>query len=168
MQPRVPLALLNTIAILAMIICMVIHVCEHDTASKGAESPTRKDGEGAEGVRTPRIAPRSDYVIRKCLVTAYCPCRRCCGRHANGRTAGKTNAWKMIGVATFWNAIPKWTIVDIPGIGKKVVDDNGSAMERSWKRGVYHIDVRMPYHYQARNYGVKYMDVKIYDEGKGK
>jgi len=157
------LCFINLILTLVLAIGLMVHTMP-EQASVEAQEPL------TEYLVPPVPTPEPTLVyiktIRRARISAYCPCRRCCGRHANGRTAGKTNAWRMVGVATHWDAIPKWRIVDIPGIGKKIVDDNGSAMERSWKRGIYHIDVRMKYHWQARNFGVKYLDVKLYRKAK--
>ncbi len=58
--------------------------------------------------------------------------------------------------------MPYGTLVNIPGIGFRKVDDTGPAMKRSWAKGRYHIDVRMKYFYQARRWGLKSMDVKLY------
>lgn len=95
-------------------------------------------------------------------VTAYEPSRISCGKFANGRTSTNTNAWRTTGVATDPRAIPYGTVVDIPGIGKRVVDDCGSAMRRSWNRGIYHIDVRKTYVWQCRQWGTKILMVKLY------
>lgn len=95
------------------------------------------------------------------LVTGYCPCRRCCGRFANGRTSTGTSAWKP-GVAADPDILPYGTVVEVPGYGTHMVDDTGIAMRRSWRRrGRLHIDLRFTYHYQARNWGVRYLRVRI-------
>ncbi len=98
----------------------------------------------------------------KARVTAYEPSKRCCGRFADGKTSTGGNAWKMDGCAAYPGALPYGTLVHIPGIGFRKVDDTGPAMRRSWARGRYHIDVRMKYFYQARRWGLKSMDVKLY------
>lgn len=95
-------------------------------------------------------------------ITAYCPCRICCKGHSDGRTAKMQNAWRMDGCSTAFAAIPAWTMVRIPGIGLKKVDDTGGAMRKSWKKGVYHIDVRMTYHWQAQRYGTEWHRVELY------
>jgi 3D (Asp-Asp-Asp) domain-containing protein len=63
------------------------------------------------------------------------------------------NAWKMDGCAVDPSAIPYGTLVWVPAVGWRVADDTGSAMKRSWKKGVYHVDVRMGTVWQARRWG---------------
>jgi len=100
-------------------------------------------------------------------VTAYEPSARCCGPYANGRTSIGQNAWVMDGVAADPIAIPYGTYCLVPGVGGKTVDDTGSAMRESWRsNGRYHIDVRVPYYSQAKRWGVKYLDVKLYKKIK--
>ncbi len=98
----------------------------------------------------------------KARVTAYEPSRRSCGRFADGKTSTGGNAWKMDGCAAYPGAVPYGALVHIPGVGFRKVDDTGPAMRRSWARGRYHIDVRMKYYYQARRWGSRNMDVKLY------
>lgn len=100
----------------------------------------------------------------RALVTAYCPCARCCGRHANGRTSIGTTAWRP-GMAADPRAVPYGTLVEVPGYGTYPIDDTGGAMRQSWRRrGVIHIDIRMTYHWQAREWGRRYMTIRIYDQ----
>lgn len=100
-------------------------------------------------------------------VTAYEPSARCCGQYANGRTSIGQNAWVMDGVAADPRAIPYGTYCVVPGVGGRTVDDTGGAMRQSWRsNGRYHIDVRVPYYGQAKRWGVKYLDVKLYKKIK--
>jgi 3D (Asp-Asp-Asp) domain-containing protein len=86
-------------------------------------------------------------------VTAYEPSRVSCGIFADGKTSTRRNAWKMDGCAVDPEAIPYGTLVWVPGVGWRMADDTGSAMKRSWKKGVYHIDVRMGTVSQCRRWG---------------
>jgi len=96
-------------------------------------------------------------------ITAYEPSRRSCGSFANGKTSTGDNAWKMDGVAVAPQAIPYGTKIWIPGIGFREADDTGSAMKDSWREDrQVHIDVRMTYYYQARNWGVQHDVVYLY------
>lgn len=98
------------------------------------------------------------------MVTAYCPCRRCCGRHANGRTATGSSAWRR-GAAADPAAIPYGTRIFVEGYGYVRIDDTGGRMRRVWRqRGLLQIDIRMTYHWQARQWGRKFMRVRIYDK----
>lgn len=107
--------------------------------------------------------PERKYREVWATVTAYCPCARCCGRSADGRTSLGLSAWRP-GIAADPAAVPYGTEVYIEGYGLAVVDDTGGAMRRAWRRkGTIHLDVRMTYHYEARQWGQKVMKVKIYE-----
>jgi 3D (Asp-Asp-Asp) domain-containing protein len=90
-------------------------------------------------------------------VTAYEPSVVSCGAWADGRTATMRNAWKIDGCAVDPNAIPYGSMIWIPGIGWRLADDTGSAMKKSWKKGIYHVDVRMSTVWQARRWGSQSM-----------
>ena len=69
----------------------------------------------------------------------------------------------MDGVAADPGVIPYRTLVWVPGVGWREVDDTGSAMRKSWRsEGVVHIDVRMAYTYQARRWGVRRLPIRLY------
>lgn len=98
------------------------------------------------------------------LTTAYCPCSKCCGSQSPGITSIGKNAWST-GLAADPEYLDYGTKVFIPGYGLSVVDDTGGAMRRHWRRnGILHIDVRLTYHYEARQWGKQYLRVKIYDD----
>lgn len=106
--------------------------------------------------------PAGKYREIWAVVTAYCPCSRCCGRNAAGITSQGTSAWKP-GVAADPRAISYGTKLFIPGYGTYVVDDTGGAMRRSWRNdGRVHVDIRMTYHWQAKEWGRKYMKIRLY------
>ena len=81
-------------------------------------------------------------------VTAYCPCRRCCGVFADGITAsGKpvtTNGGKFCAAD---KSIPFGTMIEIPGYGTVPVLDRGGAIKGSA------IDVFFPSHKAALQWG---------------
>lgn len=102
-------------------------------------------------------------------VTAYCPCEKCCGTWAaNGKTATGRDARKTVGVAADPKLLPYRTRLEIPGIGVREVDDTGGAMRQSAKKGVYHIDLRMQTHAKAKQWGVRWLKVKILAAPKAK
>lgn len=69
----------------------------------------------------------------------------------------------MDGVAADPAVLPYRTLVWVPGIGWREVDDTGGAMKASWRRErTVHIDVRMPYFYQARRWGVRHLPIRLY------
>lgn len=111
-----------------------------------------------------RLDDKGWYREERALVTAYCPCAKCCGTHSPGITSTGKNAWKP-GLAADPIYLHYGTEVDVPGYGMSVIDDTGGAMRRHWRRdGMLHIDVRMTYHYEARKWGKRYLDVKIYEQ----
>lgn len=98
------------------------------------------------------------------LVTAYCPCSKCCGTHSPGITSIGKDAWTP-GLAADPECLNYGTKVMVPGYGISNIDDTGGAMRRHWRRnGLLHIDVRMTYHYEAREWGKQYLRVKIYED----
>ncbi|GEM_PF-659416 len=99
----------------------------------------------------------------KAKITAYSPDALSCGTFANGKTSIGKNAWKRTGVAADPSAVPYGTMVSIPGVGLRTVDDTGSGMRKSWKRkGIYHFDLRMTYPYECRKWGIKWLKVDLY------
>ena len=97
-------------------------------------------------------------------VTAYCLCKICCGKWAESetrKTSTGDNAKVYDGVAADPKLLLYRTRLIIPGLGEKEVDDTGGGMRQSAKQGVYHIDVRMPSHSEARRFGVRWLDVEI-------
>ncbi|GEM_PF-3470284 len=115
------------------------------------------DKETVEGYAT------ADLTVRM-RVTAYCLCAICCGKWAEeGRrvTSIGDDAKICDGVAADPKLLPYRTKLDIPGIGIKEVDDTGGGMRQSAKKGIYHIDVRMASHQEARKFGVQWLDVKV-------
>lgn len=98
--------------------------------------------------KSPAKKPVSKWKSMWVTATAYCPCERCCGEFADGRTATNTNAWRP-GVAVDPRVIPLGSKVQIPGYGIVVADDVGGAIKGRI------IDVRFQYHWRARQWGRK-------------
>ena len=130
----------------------------------------RRPSTGSAGSREVSTRIPDGYVYWKTIrakVTAYDPSRLSCGKYADGKTSIGESAWVLDGVAAYPKAIPHGTYVVIPGVGGRVVDDTGSAMRTSWRRyRRFHVDLRVMYPYQARRWGVKYMDVKLYRKAR--
>jgi 3D (Asp-Asp-Asp) domain-containing protein len=97
-------------------------------------------------------------------VKAYCPCRRCCAGHHDGKTALGDRATNLDGVAVSFKAIPKRTMMKIPQAGWKEADDTGPQPRKMWKRKRYYIEIRMKSHRTALRWGVKKLKVKLYRE----
>jgi len=100
---------------------------------------------------------------KKMLVTAYCPCRICCGKHANGKTATMSSAWEP-GAAVDPKVIPHGSRIDVPGYKRGPnkngswikADDSGSAIKGN------KIDLRFDTHQEAKEWGRKWLVVRIW------
>ncbi len=99
--------------------------------------------------------------IKRMKVTAYCPCKKCCGKYADGKTSIGKDAWKTLGVAADPILLPYGTRLNIPGVGIRIVDDTGGAMRQDAKKGICHIDVRFHNHETAEIFGVQWSNVEI-------
>lgn len=100
--------------------------------------------------------------IRRMLVTAYCPCRKCCGPNAQGLTAsGKPvshNGGRFVAADT--SVLGFGTKLVIPGYadGAPVeVIDRGGAIKGD------RLDVYFPTHAEALQWGRRWVDVVVVD-----
>lgn len=89
--------------------------------------------------------------------TAYCACRKCCGKWANGKTATGTTPTQGRTIAVDKREIPLGTHVLIDGV-EYIAEDTGV-------RGK-HIDIFFNSHSEALKYGVKYVEVEIKEESE--
>ncbi len=102
--------------------------------------------------------PDSEWKYVKMRVTAYCPCRICCGKHSNGITA---NMHRIRRGDRFVAADRKFgfgTEMVIPGYnysGSVKVMDRGGAIKGN------KLDVFFNSHRQAKKWGVQYLNVKV-------
>jgi 3D (Asp-Asp-Asp) domain-containing protein len=92
-------------------------------------------------------------------VTAYCPCKKCCGPKAQGITAsGKHvsyNAGKFVAADT--KVLPFGTKLDVPGYGSAPVEviDKGGAIKGN------KLDVFFPTHQEALKWGRQWVNVTV-------
>lgn len=97
------------------------------------------------------------------LVTAYCPCRQCCGGCSDGITAcGKsiyTNQSRFVAADT--RLLGFGTRVSIAGYygGTPI-----SVLDRGGKIKGHRIDVFFLSHERARKWGARWMDVTVYED----
>jgi 3D (Asp-Asp-Asp) domain-containing protein len=93
------------------------------------------------------------------LVTAYCPCTKCCGPNAQGITASGKRVSYNHGhfVAADTSRLPFGTKLLIPGYGDGAVEviDRGGAIKGN------HLDVFFPTHQQALDWGRRYITVTV-------
>jgi len=95
------------------------------------------------------------------LVTAYCPCSRCCGKHSDGKTAcGKSiRANGSMFVAADTRLLPFGTRLGVPGyyhgVPVPVYDRGGRIKGRR-------LDLFFLSHAQAKRWGARWLDVTVY------
>ena len=87
-------------------------------------------------------------------VTAYCPCRVCCGRHADGITADGTRLAPSKKVLAAPRSIPFDTRLRVPGYGTARVADRGGAIKDR------RLDVFFWRHQDALEWGVRWLKVE--------
>ena len=111
---------------------------------------------------SPEVVPVVSRPVRQMWmeVTAYCPCTKCCGPHANGITASGQPVTVNLGrfVAADTRVLPFGSTVRIPGYhdGQPVpVLDRGGAIKGD------HLDVFFPSHQQALDWGRRWVLVEV-------
>ena len=86
--------------------------------------------------------------------TAYCPCEKCCGK-TDGITASGAKATEGVTIAADTNVLPMGTRVYIEGLGYRVVQDRGGAIQGA------KIDIFYQNHNDALQFGRKTVEVTI-------
>ena len=86
-------------------------------------------------------------------ITAYCPCKKCCGK-SDGITASGEKAVEGITVAMD-KSIPFGTKIYIDGVGERIVQDRGGAIKGN------RIDLYFDSHQEALNFGRQTKQVTI-------
>lgn len=108
-----------------------------------------------------RGAARIDASGSECVITAYCPCEKCCGIWAKNRpngvvyTASGEVAQEGVTVAADWDVYPAGTVLYIEGMGEYIVQDVGGAVNGN------HIDVYFDTHEEAVNFGKQTAFVEV-------
>lgn len=87
-------------------------------------------------------------------LTAYCPCRICCGKWSGGNTASGTKPTSNRTIAVDTNIIPFGTEVMIDG-NTYIAEDTGSAIYAN------RIDIYFDNHQEALNFGVRFAEVLV-------
>ena len=91
-------------------------------------------------------------------ITAYCSCVRCCGKSDGITASGKKARYGM--AAGNW--LPFGTKVKIASLGTFVIEDRGAKSQFGSKTNhIKHLDIFMPTHKDALNFGVRYFEVEI-------
>jgi len=91
-------------------------------------------------------------------ITAYCTCKICCGKWSDGYVASGKEA--KVGMVAC-NYLSFGTRVSIDGLGDFVVEDRGAKRYFGTKdKPLYAIDIFMPSHEKAKQFGVKHLNVE--------
>ncbi len=105
---------------------------------------------------TPQLT--SQWQTVRMRVTAYCACRKCCGKFADGITACGHKIRRGDTFAAADKKYPFGTEMIVAGYNKgkpiKVLDRGGAIRGNK-------LDVFFNSHRKARQWGVKYIDVKV-------
>jgi 3D (Asp-Asp-Asp) domain-containing protein len=118
-------------------------------------APTRSATTSLETITHPKIA-RTIWMD----VTAYCPCKKCCGSRAKGITSSGRPVSYNDGhfIAADIKVLPYGTKVIVPGYndGNPVeVIDRGGAIKGN------HVDIFMQTHPQAVEWGKRRLEVQV-------
>ena len=123
------------------------------------------------------VEPGGYWQATEAVLTAYDPCKACCGRRAVGLTAtGVDTRSRPYGIAADSDALPYGIIVWIPaGLGyldrsrpddegrQFPVDDTGGILRRRTRAtGVLHLDLRFIHHGNAVRFGIKTATVYVW------
>ena len=128
-----------------------------------AEETVSNVAESESNVTKPatRGESRIDTSGSECVLTAYCPCEKCCGIWAKNRpngvvyTASGEVAQEGVTVAADWDVYPAGTVLRIEGMGEYIVQDVGGAVNGN------HIDVYFDTHEKAVNFGKQTAFVEV-------
>ncbi len=87
-------------------------------------------------------------------VTAYCPCVKCCGPWAGGKTASGQRPRPGLTVAGP-RAVPFGTRIQIAGVGERVVQDR---LARAYD---HRFDIYFSNHQTARRFGTRRLAIRF-------
>lgn len=102
------------------------------------------------------IPPKTLKSIGTYTITAYCPCRKCCGKWANGITASGVYAKANHTIAAPKN-IPFGTVLVIDGVPYTVEDRGGAIKGKK-------LDIYFDTHKEALKFGRQKKEVFIYED----
>jgi len=123
----------------------------------GAQEPTIDIARATVAIH---ILPEPPVQWQTFIATAYCPCPLCCGSNADGITACGDKAREGVTVAADWEILPEGTIIEIEGIGYRLVQDTGSLIKG------HRIDIYFDSHEEALEFGVQEVKVRVVKEGE--
>ena len=92
--------------------------------------------------------------LGKFKISAYCPCKKCCGKWAGGNTASGTTPTAGRTIAVDPKVIPLGSKVIIDG-HTYIAEDTGGAIKGN------RIDMYFTSHQEALNWGIKYKEISV-------
>ncbi len=109
---------------------------------------------------------REVYEVRLMEVTAYCPCRKCCGPRAQGITASGLRVDHNGGlfVAADTHVLPFGTRLRVPGYGNTELGEAVEVIDRGGAIRGNKLDVFFPTHREALQWGRQILPVRILGE----
>ena len=100
------------------------------------------------------IEPEPEYIsLGEYKLTAYCPCKICCGKWSGGKTASGTTPTAGRTIAVDKNVIPFGSVVKIDDV-EYVAEDTGNFKGK-------HIDIYFNSHSEALKFGVQRKEVYL-------
>jgi len=150
----------NAVILLTAVLCAITIIVGISYA-RGARIPLLSATlpETASTDSSPTIAePSSQWETVTMRVTAYCPCKICCGKFADGKTANGHEIQQNDVFVAADKMYPFGTEIIVPGYnnGQPVkVFDRGRVIRGN------RLDVFFNSHKTAREWGVKYLEVKL-------
>ena len=106
-----------------------------------------------DGAEDNPIETVQQSITESYIITAYCPCVKCCGK-TDGITASGEKATQGITVAMN-KSIPFGTKIYIDSVGERIVQDRGGAIKGN------RIDLYFSDHQSALNFGRQTKQVTI-------
>lgn len=110
--------------------------------------------EDVEGIEDTTSNKPNYLSLGKFKLTAYCKCSKCCGKWSGSPTASGVMPKANRTIAVDTSIIPFGTEVIING-NTYIAEDTGSAIKGN------KIDIYMPSHQEALNFGVQYAEVFV-------
>ncbi len=104
------------------------------------------------------VKDTAEWKTIRMRVTAYCPCKKCCGKHSDGYTASMHKIHRGDRFVASDKKFGFGTEMIIPGYNNSnpvKIEDRGRLIKGN------KLDVFFNSHKQAMKWGVKYLDVKV-------
>lgn len=108
----------------------------------------------SDGANNREIEEAEQSITEPYIITAYCPCVKCCGK-TDGITATGTKATQGKTIAVDPSKIPYGTKIEIEGVGIRIAEDCGGAIKGN------RIDLFFSDHQSALNFGRQTRQVTI-------